>query len=341
MPNHAASLSNQGATKSPFRLGFLSHLRGRVDPRQAYRENLEVFDAADRLGFDAVWVAQHHFKELGGLLPSPFPFLAAVAERTRRLRLGTSIVVLPFEHPLRVAEDAAVVDTLSGGRLELGVGSGSDADEFEAFGVDMASRHQRTTDGLIALKKAFAGEALGEDGQRLRPAAPTLGDRLWLSGLSMRGAQYAAQNGAGLLLSRFVGSEEQAAGQEQEPVAVAYRTAWGERPTPPRIGLSRGIYLGSSRAAALREIEKYSMGGIPADLSTEGFCARAHITYGTPEEVAARLGADRVLPYTTDLILQFDPIHPPLERILELLEQVAAQVAPALGWRPTPLASGG
>ena len=319
---------------NPFRLGFLSHLRGRADADQAYRENLEIFDAADQLGFDAVWVAQHHFKDRGGMLPSPFPFLAAVAERTQRLRLGTSIIVLPFEHPLRVAEDAAVVDTLSHGRLELGVGSGSDADEFEAFDVDIDSRHQRTTAGLLTLKKAFAGEALGEDGQRLRPPAPTLGDRLWLSGLSVRGAQYAADSGAGLLLSRSAGGGDQPAGQEQEPVAIAYRTAWGDRPGPPRIGLSRGIYLGSSRQAALDEIEKYALGGIPPDLSPEGFCQRVHIAYGAPAEVAARLGADRVLPYTTDLILQFDPIHPPLARILEMLEQVATQVAPALGWQP-------
>ena len=319
----------------PFRLGFLSHLHGRADADQAYRENLEIFDAADQLGFDAVWVAQHHFKDLGGMLPSPFPFLAAVAQRTRRLRLGTSIIVLPFEHPLRVAEDAAVVDTISNGRLELGVGSGSDADEFEAFGVDIDSRHQRTTDGLITLKKALAGETLGEDEQRLRPPAPTLGDRLWLSALSIRGAQYAAQNDAGLLLSRFVGSEEQAAGQEQEPVAVAFREAWGERPLPPRIGLSRGIYLGSDRQDALGQIEKHALGGIPPDLTPEGFCQRTHIAYGAPEDVAARLSSDRVLPYTTDLILQFDPIHPPLERILEMLEQVAKEVAPALGWHPT------
>ncbi len=319
---------------NPFRLGFLSHLRGRADADQAYRESLEIFDAADQLGFDAVWVAQHHFKDMGGLLPSPFPFLAAVAERTKRLRLGTSIIVLPFEHPLRVAEDAAVVDTLSHGRLELGVGSGSDADEFEAFDIDINSRHQRTTAALIALKKALAGETLGTDGQRLRPPAPTLNDRLWLSALSIRGAQYAADSGAGLLLSRFVGSEEQAAGQEQEPVAVAFREAWGDRPLPPRIGLSRGIYLGSNQQAALDEIEEYAMGGIPPDLSPEGYCQRVHIAYGTPEEVAARLAADRVLPYTTDLILQFDPIHPPLARILEMLEQVATQVAPALGWQP-------
>lgn len=318
-----------------FRLGFLSHLRGREDPQRAFQENLEIFDAADQLGFDAIWVAQHHFKDRAGLLPSPFPFLAAVAERTRRLRLGTSIVVLPFEHPLRVAEDAAVVDTLSGGRLELGVGSGSDADEFAAFGVDMASRHQRTTDGLIALKKAFAGEALAEDGQRLQPPAPSLGERLWLSGLSLRGAQYAAASGAGLLLSRSAGRGEEPVDRVQEPVAVGYRTAWGERPLPPRIGLSRGVYLGSSREAALREVEKYAHGGIPPGISTEAFCARVYMAYGAPAEVADRLQTDRVLPYATDLILQFDPIHPPLARVLEMLEQVATQVAPALGWRPT------
>ncbi len=319
---------------NPFRLGFLSHLRGRADAEQAYQESLEIFDAADRLGFDAAWVAQHHFKDMGGMLPSPFPFLAAVAERTQSLRLGTSIVVLPFEHPLRVAEDAAVVDTLSRGRLELGVGSGSDADEFEAFDVDINSRHQRTTDALITLKKALAGETLGTDGQRLRPPAPTLGQRLWLSALSIRGAQYAAQNDAGLLLSRFVGTEEQAAGQAQEPVAVAFREAWGKRAAPPRIGLSRGIYLGDTRQDALRQIEKYAMGGIPADLSPEAFCQKVHIAYGAPNEVAAQLAGDLVLPYTTDLILQFDPIHPPLERILEMLEQVAKEIAPALGWRP-------
>lgn len=102
-----------------FRLGFLTHLRGHDDPQRVYEEALELFVAADRLGYDVGWVAQHHFKDRAGFLPSPFPFLAAAAERTKQIRLGTSIVVLPLEHPLRLAEDAAVVDLLSNGRLEL------------------------------------------------------------------------------------------------------------------------------------------------------------------------------------------------------------------------------
>src|SRR5947209_2888420 len=94
------------------RLGFLTHLEGAGDPRRIYQETLELFVAADQLGFDTGWIAQHHFRIHAGRLPSPFPFLATAAERAKRIRLGTSIVVLPLENPLRVAEDAAVVDAL-------------------------------------------------------------------------------------------------------------------------------------------------------------------------------------------------------------------------------------
>ena len=112
------------------RLGFLSHLTSGGEPRQLYQDTLELVVAAEELGYDAFWVAQHHLVPETGRLPSPFPFLAVAAERTRRIRLGTAVVALSFEHPLRVAEDAAVVDYLSGGRLELGLGSASEPDAF-------------------------------------------------------------------------------------------------------------------------------------------------------------------------------------------------------------------
>ena len=103
--------------------------------------------------------------------------------------MGTSIIILPLETPLRVAEDAAVVDTLSGGRLELGVGSGSDAKEFEAFEIDPASRFEKTTEGFHLLKRAFRGEPLGENGQHLFPPVPGLVERLWQSAGSEAGAE--------------------------------------------------------------------------------------------------------------------------------------------------------
>ena len=108
------------------RLGFLTHSEGAGDPRHIYQETLELFVVAEQLGFEVGWLAEHHFKEVAGRLPSLFPMLAAVAQRTRQIRLGASVILLPFTHPLRVAEDAAVVDALSDGRLELGVGSGGD-----------------------------------------------------------------------------------------------------------------------------------------------------------------------------------------------------------------------
>lgn len=327
----------------PFRLGFLTHLEGAGDPRRIYQETLELFVAADQLGFDVVWVAQHHFKERSGCLPSPFPFLAVAAERTRRLRLGTSIVILPLEHPLRVAEDAAVMDILSGKRLELGVGSGGDAAEFQAFGVETAQRHTLTTDGLHLLQKALRGEPLGNSGQRLQPPAPTLIDRLWQSALSSRGAEYVAQQGVGLMLSRAAWGHDEPTDQVQLPVAHAYRACWNGQAAPPRIGLSRGIYPATDRATALTELRTGVMqsaeamvkqGNLPPGRTLEEYCGRMHIAYGHPEEVTATLASDQVLPYTTDLILQFNPVKPPLAQSIRMLEQIATEIAPALGWQP-------
>jgi alkanesulfonate monooxygenase SsuD/methylene tetrahydromethanopterin reductase-like flavin-dependent oxidoreductase (luciferase family) len=155
-----------------FRLGFLSHLHGTSPPHQLYRDYVELFVAAEELGFDSAWVAQHHFDAVSGRLPSPFTFLAAVAERTRRIHLGTAVVTLPLEDPVRVAEDAAVLDALSGGRVELGVGSGADPAVFAAFGKDLNRRREDNSAGVATLAAAFAGEPVGGTGV-WRPSWPS------------------------------------------------------------------------------------------------------------------------------------------------------------------------
>lgn len=329
--------------KQPLRLGFLTHIEGAGDPVRIYRETLDLIVVADQLGFDVVWVAQHHFKELAGRLPSLFPFLAAAAERTRRIRLGACVVVLPLEHPLRVAEDAAVVDALSGGRLELGIGSGSDAGEFAAFGVDLAQRHALTTTGLQMLQQALRGENIGDSGQRLQPPAPTLVERIWQSALSIRGAEYVAGSDVGLLLSRAAWGTEEPTDVAQLPVVQAYLAAWSGRRATPRVGLSRGVFPAADKQAALAGLREgvlrtaagqQRQNNLPAGLSLEYYCQRLHIAYGHPEEVATGLLADRVLPHATDLILQFSPALPPLDQSIRMLEQIASEVAPALGWRP-------
>lgn len=325
-----------------FRLGFLTHNEGAGDPRCVYQETLELFTAADQLGFDVGWLAEHHFKDVSGRLPSLFPFLAAAAERTRRIRLGASVILLPYIHPLRVAEDAAVVDVLSDGRLELGVGSGGDPLEFEAFGVDIGQRHILTTSALETLQRALRGEPLGKNGQILQPPAPTLINRLWQSALSTVGARYVARQGAGLLLARSAWESDAPTDQNQLPVADAFVQSLAASSARPRIALSRGIYPAADKRTALAELREgigrfveimVKQGQFPAGLSLEAYCGRMHIAYGHPDEIAEFLLADRILPYATDLILQFNPATPPLDRALRMFEQISTQIAPALGWR--------
>lgn len=138
------------------RLGYLTHVTG-DDPARAYRETVDLAVRAEELGYDSFWVAQHHDGHLGGRLPSPLVLLAAVAERTRLIRLGTAVVALPLENPRRLAEDAAVLDALSGGRLELGIGAGADAEASARFGRRYEDRHADTLGALDVLLELLPG----------------------------------------------------------------------------------------------------------------------------------------------------------------------------------------
>src|SRR4029450_2639601 len=128
---------------------------------------------------DRGWTAHHHSREAEGGLPAPFLFLAQVAARTSRIRLGTGIVTLPLELPIRVAEDAAVLDLMGGGRLEVGVGGGGNLSSYAAFGQNSAERTAVLVAHLQVLRDAWAGRPLPGGGDRLYPANPSLGERGW------------------------------------------------------------------------------------------------------------------------------------------------------------------
>ncbi|WP_253879601.1 LLM class flavin-dependent oxidoreductase [Actinomadura rupiterrae] len=114
---------------------------------EVYEYQIEIVELLEELGFDGVWIAEHHFRDYG-TVPNIFTMLANLAARTERLRLGTGIVVLPLHNPIHVAEEAAMVDLLSGGRLELGIGRGYQAVEFENFGLDLAEARDRFNEAL-------------------------------------------------------------------------------------------------------------------------------------------------------------------------------------------------
>src|SRR5881409_2814584 len=130
-------------TTLPKRLGFFTRLLDQAAPSERYRLATAQIIHAERFGFDSAWIAQHHFHEDEGGLPAPFVFLAQVAARTSRIRLGTGIVTLPLELPIRVAGDAAVLDLTSGGRLEVGVGGGGNLSSYATFGAVPAERRIR------------------------------------------------------------------------------------------------------------------------------------------------------------------------------------------------------
>jgi alkanesulfonate monooxygenase SsuD/methylene tetrahydromethanopterin reductase-like flavin-dependent oxidoreductase (luciferase family) len=322
------------------RLGFLTHVQGRGgDLAETYRRAQELFVVADDLGFDVGWVAQHHAPLQGGGLSSPWPFLAHAAARTRRIRLSTAITILPLEHPLRLAEDVAVVDTLSGGRVEIGVGSGSGPEEYAAFGVDVSRKRELTTEGLETLRRALAGTS----DFRIQPQPVSdFADRIWQGVFSAAGARYAAASGTNLLLNRAAYGYDEPTDEVQRVWADEFLAAW-DRPHRPRIGLSRFVFPAKDRKTAVAQIEEglrhategfIARGDFPAGLSLDEYLRRFHAFVGHPDEIIAALQREQVMPVATDLITQFNPGIPDFGAAVHALELIAKEIAPALGWSP-------
>lgn len=134
------------------------------DPAALYADTLALAEQADRAGLDAFWLAEHHGAS-DSYLPSLLPFLAAVAARTERIEVGTAVMLAPFQHPLRIAEDAAVVDAISAGRLNLGLGLGWAPEEYRMFGVDSKGRGRRLEEFVEVLKRAWTEERFSFPGR--------------------------------------------------------------------------------------------------------------------------------------------------------------------------------
>jgi putative FMN-dependent luciferase-like monooxygenase len=329
-------------TKSQ-RLGFFTRLLDEASAGERYRLATEQIVHAERQGFDSAWVAQHHFHEAEGGLPAPFVFLAQAAALTSRIRLGTGIVTLPLENPVRVAEDAAVFDLISGGRLELGLGSGGTPSAFAAFGQDSANRAAIFDRHIGIVRDALAGRPLGGE-DTLYPAAPQLLGRIWQATFSAGGAIRAGKAGDGLMLSRTQPRTKEAPQASladlQHPIIDAYLAALPPG-CEPRILGSRTLFVADDRDEAmrfadigLRRIVDHfiATGHIVAGQSLADLIATFDVHIGTPDDVIASLKADSTLERVTDLVFQVHSVDPPHPYILRSLELIAEKVAPAFGW---------
>ena len=203
-----------------------------------YHELFEQAELADRCGFDALWLAEHHFGAQSGVAPQPLLVALAAAGRTRRLAVGTSLIVLPLHHPLTVAEQLATLDALTGGRLSIGFGSGSAPHEFAGFGApfEAPARHARMREALDLLERAWAGEPFSFAGEHFlvpearlvpRPGRP-LREIAWLGAMSEASAALAGRFGYGLQLPRG------RAAADYRAVLDAYRSAYRAAGHPPR-----------------------------------------------------------------------------------------------------------
>ncbi|WP_026592903.1 LLM class flavin-dependent oxidoreductase [Bacillus sp. UNC437CL72CviS29] len=133
-------------------------------PRQFYNEVLEQAVRAEEMNFDGVWFTEHHFSNFG-INPSPAVLLAALSQRTNRIRLGVGVSVLPLHNPLRIAEDYAVVDLLSNGRLDFGLGSGYNQKEFDGYNISLEDKTDRFNESLEVLQKAWSGKPFSHQGE--------------------------------------------------------------------------------------------------------------------------------------------------------------------------------
>jgi alkanesulfonate monooxygenase SsuD/methylene tetrahydromethanopterin reductase-like flavin-dependent oxidoreductase (luciferase family) len=164
---------------------------------ERYRAALDMAEWADSLGFAAITLSEHHGSD-DGYLPSPLTMAAAMAGRTRQIRILVAALVAPLYDPLRLAEDAAVVDNLSGGRLDLVIGAGYVPSEFAMFGVEVSERVRRATNAITTLRKAWTGEPFEYSGRTVRvtpaPCRPG-GPGLMMGGSSEGAARRAARLG--------------------------------------------------------------------------------------------------------------------------------------------------
>ncbi|MEJ2059188.1 MAG: LLM class flavin-dependent oxidoreductase [Gammaproteobacteria bacterium] len=235
------------------------HLR---EETRLFAETLDEIAYAETLGFDTAWLVEHHFMPGYSHASAPELFLAALTQRTRRLRLGHAIVPLPYNHPVRVAERIASLDVLSGGRIEFGFGRGFSPKEYASFGVAMGDSRSYTQESLEIIQRAFASPTVSYQGRHFQldevEITPSVVQQphppIWTAAVSPDSFDMAARLGIGVLVGPF-----KPWFMVREDIRQ-YREAWrkyhGDAPLRPgqnrRVAMTVGMFCHEDARAARR-----------------------------------------------------------------------------------------
>ena len=232
-----------------------------VTDQMLYGEILEQVAWLDQIGADLVWFTEHHFVE-DGYLPSWIPVAGAMSSITKHVRFGTDICLMPFNHPIRLAEDLAVLDNLSEGRVEVGLGMGYAPHEFRGFGFPVSRRVSLMEEGIEVLQKCFSGERFSYQGKRYQFEDIVItpgyvqegGPPLWVAAMSEPGAMRAAKYNTNFLPQGLRANS-------YDPWVDELQNT-GRSPEDYRVGIIRSILVTEDRDKdwqAVRAAERYRM----------------------------------------------------------------------------------
>lgn len=177
-----------------------------------YAGYLDQIAAAEKLGFGSCWLTEHHFCE-DGYTPSPLVIAAAIGARTKTMRLGTNLIILPLHNPVRIAEDVAALSLLTGGRFDLGVGIGYRQMEFAEFGRELKQRPSLMEEAVEIIRRAWSGETMNYDGKRFKVGdlkiapQPEHMPRIFLGAMAEPAIDRAARIGDGFLSTGGIGQD--------------------------------------------------------------------------------------------------------------------------------------
>jgi alkanesulfonate monooxygenase SsuD/methylene tetrahydromethanopterin reductase-like flavin-dependent oxidoreductase (luciferase family) len=281
-------------------LQFFSWSR-RIALEEVYRRAFERIDIMDNAGYDCVWLAEHHFNTYS-VCPSVTLMGTHIAARTQHLRIGTAVTLAGFYHPLRLAEELAMLDIFSGGRLNWGAGRGFDATEFRAFEVDIADSRARLYECVEIVSKAWRGERFSHEGAFWqvrdvevlpqpvqRPSPP-----FWMAATSPEAVTTAAQMGHSILQDPHSSHADIGAKRSLYRATLA---AHGHSTEGRDLPIARLLAIGKTREAAIataREgaqwtIDSYARRGAANGKDPIESYMQDTIVYGTPEEVVDKL----------------------------------------------------